>query len=802
MEEFQRREKVLLEIVETREEKEHFHQDIELLYVLEGKIELYIDGQKIVMYDEDVMIINANKRHYLKSLGEVLYVKLTIMYELFSDILNNYEMLFLCDSARNIDVAYTGLRKLIQQLLGHYLSNKGKVTDFAYISLCYQIMDYICMHFLIQSSDLPEKEESDKYQLRIQQIDNYIRTNYRSAISMKELSEKLYLSNGYLSRFFKKNYGMSFADYLTNVRLHHAVDQLLYTDIPITRIVYDNGFSSVALFNKAFKKEYGETPSAVRKRGAGNKKTKQHTITKEMEKKLENVLWKDSGQKTDADMGKISGEVSAAVSKPLNRIWQKVINVGSAQDLLRSEVQEHVMLLKDSLKFTYVRFWNAFSKEMLIDINNPEHKYNFSRLDSVLDFLVEHDIYPFIELENKPKRVEKTTSSSLLFELFEDITSLENWESILEVFLKHVVSRYGREEVGHWKFELWFDAERIKEDIRILNYAERFKIAKKIIHTYTDAQIGGCGMHGYSKTNEKKSIYIRAFYKKLQSFEIIPDFLTLYAFAYDSYEQDRKYVSHPSSDVEFMSHVVDNMEQDWPELAERLDVYFTEWNLTISDRNLINDSCFKGAYILKNYIDLIDRVEGMSYFVGSDRVSEYYDTEELLFGGTGLLTKDGIQKPAMFAFHFLNRLYSEYVGKGSHYLVTKDGYGNYGIVCHNCRKLGYNYYYVEEDCLDQEHFSKYFEDLEPLELNLNLTDIADGIYRIKIYRINDENGSIQKVWKEMGYATDLSREDLRYFQRVCEPKVTMHTIKSENGSICLKIPMLPNEIAYLDINCK
>ena len=85
--------------------------------------------------------------------------------------------------------------------------------------------------------------------------------------------------------FFKKNYGMSFADYLTNVRLHHAVDQLLYTDIPITRIVYDNGFSSVALFNKAFKKEYGETPSAVRKRGAGNKKTKQHTITKEMEKK-------------------------------------------------------------------------------------------------------------------------------------------------------------------------------------------------------------------------------------------------------------------------------------------------------------------------------------------------------------------------------------------------------------------------------------------------------------------------------------------------------------------------------------
>ena len=90
---------------------------------------------------------------------------------------------------------------------------------------------------------------------------------------------------------------MSFADYLTNVRLHHAVDQLLYTDIPITRIVYDNGFSSVALFNKAFKKEYGETPSAVRKRGAGNKKTKQHTITKEMEKSWKMYFGKTVGRR-------------------------------------------------------------------------------------------------------------------------------------------------------------------------------------------------------------------------------------------------------------------------------------------------------------------------------------------------------------------------------------------------------------------------------------------------------------------------------------------------------------------------
>ena len=79
MDDFQRREKLRLEILENREEKEHFHQDIELIYLLSGKIELNIDGQKTEMTAEDVLMINANKRHYLKSSGEILYVRLIIL---------------------------------------------------------------------------------------------------------------------------------------------------------------------------------------------------------------------------------------------------------------------------------------------------------------------------------------------------------------------------------------------------------------------------------------------------------------------------------------------------------------------------------------------------------------------------------------------------------------------------------------------------------------------------------------------------------------------------------------------------
>lgn len=801
MDDFQRREKLMLEVLENSEEKEHFHQDIELLYVLAGKLELNIEGQKIVLAGEDVLIINANKKHYLRSSGEVLYIKLTIMYDLLSDVLNNLDLTFVCDSSRNTDSAYDGLRKLMQQLLGHYLSNKGDTADFAYISLCYRIMDYICSYFLIRSVSGTGDGESEKYQQRIRQIDNYIRANYRSAISLKDLSEKLYLSNGYLSRFFKKNYGMSFADYLTNVRLHHAVDQLLYTDMPITRIVFDNGFSSVAIFNKAFKNEYGETPSEVRKRAAKRKASEdQPVLSEELEKKLENALWKEEGNARDEAAAPVLAEISVSGGKPLDRIWNRVINIGSAEELLRSEVQEHVVILRDSLKFEYVRFWNPFSKELLIDINNPEHKYNFSRLDSILDFLIRHDIRPFMELENKPRRLERTTKNSLIYELYETISSMDSWCALIESFIKHVVSRYGREEVGKWKFELWFDTDRLNDDLHLLSYFEKLKAAQRIIHQYSEAQIGGCGLHGYVKGTEKKSSYIRAFHRKIKEADAIPDFITLYTYAYDSLEENGKIISEQSQDNEFMKHAVDILRRDVGSDLRDKKVCITEWNLTISDRNLINDTCFKGAYVLKNYIDLIGHVDVMAYFRGTDRVSESYDTDDFLFGGTGLLTRDGIQKPMLFAFHFLNRLYPIYIGKGVNYLATKDGHENYGIVCHNCKKLNYNYYYVEEDSLDREHMSKYFEDMDDLELHLVLKDVSDGMYRMKIYRINEKNGSVQRIWKEMEFETDLSRDDIRYIQKACEPKLSIQKILAENGQADINIKMMANEIAYISLN--
>lgn len=271
--------------------------------------------------------------------------------------------------------------------MNHHLSTGGNTANFGYISLCYRVLDLLSCYFLVQTADKEIGGDNDRLDERIQQINNYIRANYNQPISLKELSEKLYLSNGYLSRFFKKNYGMNFAEYLTNIRLFHAVDELLYTSTPITVIAYDNGFASVAVFNKAFKKAYGETPSALRKKSKEQKE--EDTIDQEdyteIQKRLEKYLIENRVEQIEEQKVKeLQNSHSVKRYDKLQYCWGNTLNMGMASDILKSGIQEHIILLKESLGFEYVRFCNPFTREMLIGLDSVNGKYNFTKLGNAI----------------------------------------------------------------------------------------------------------------------------------------------------------------------------------------------------------------------------------------------------------------------------------------------------------------------------------------------------------------------------------------------------------------------------------
>lgn len=100
---------------------------------------------------------------------------------------------------------------------------------------------------------------------RIRKVMSYVEEHYKENISLQDVSDLLGIGKEYFCRFFKKNMGISFLQYLNEVRLSHIYQGLMDTELPIAELMEENGFSNQKLFNRSFKALYGCTPSSVRK---------------------------------------------------------------------------------------------------------------------------------------------------------------------------------------------------------------------------------------------------------------------------------------------------------------------------------------------------------------------------------------------------------------------------------------------------------------------------------------------------------------------------------------------------------
>ena len=124
------------------------------------------------------------------------------------------------------------------------------------------------------------------------EIINYINANYQRKISLDDISNHFYLSKTYISKYIKNKMGVNFIDYLNNVRLQHAVDDLKYTNKTILKIALDNGFPNTASFGKKFKETYNMTPSEfmVKERGKKAKPEEQPEKKKDISERVNKYL--------------------------------------------------------------------------------------------------------------------------------------------------------------------------------------------------------------------------------------------------------------------------------------------------------------------------------------------------------------------------------------------------------------------------------------------------------------------------------------------------------------------------------
>lgn len=784
-------------LIRQEESSVHYHQELEIIYVMQGKIEIRIDESVYQLQEGDFILINANKRHSCVGSHGILAARFMIDFHILAEHMGTLQLMFWCNTVVDKNDAYEEVRKLLDQILSCYSDQKEKgalYLNSIYYALLYQLVS----HFMVKADNLWIDQENSKDQIRIRQIQNYIQANYQTQISLNDLAQRLYLSNVYLSKYIKKHLGLTFLEYLNNVRLFHAVDELLYSSKSITRIAMDNGFPTSAAFIKVFRNVHGEAPSQYRKRMQENMPSAHQEYEPE-EKSLdlvhEYLRNRQTGQQ-ETDGREQLCTADAAQYEMRNRVWTPAVNVGEAYTLLQSEVQNQLIQIQQETGMIYVRIQNLLSWEQCMD---EKGGMNFRKLDLVLDFIMDHHMKPYIEIDGgtdlkearKKGRGRKETSDH------------ESFCEMIRAFYLHLINRYGLEEMESWYFECGNDSclGMTEEDNA---YYQRFEIIYRTFKEIApEIRVGGAG---FLLGHENASC--RDIFRIWKKRRIRPDFLSFRSYQYISIAEDEYVYGRKSIDSSYMKNQVqmirEIMEEEEFQAAE---LHIDQWNFTDSNQNVFNDSCAQGAYIVKTCISMLGNADFMAYWHGLDIGSEhdhqrasgnelsagqestqpgYYDFQAVLNGNSGIISRDGIRKPSFYAFQFMNKLQNHIVCRDENSIVTSNGRGRFTIVCHNYKKFSSKYAFCKEEEIQIDEMDQFVEDTEPLKLKICLKNVKNGTYQMKVHYMNSENGSVQNIWRMMGYEKALSKDEIEYMKRRAIPSMEIRTVQVNEGVLELE----------------
>ena len=454
--------------------------------------------------------------------------------------------------------------------------------------------------------------------------------------------------------------------------------------------------------------------------------------------------------------------------------WEQMFGSGRAILSLRESYRNDLRAVKQVTDFRYVRFHAIFHDETGVynedERGNPV--YNFAYIDEIYDGLLKNGVRPVVEIGFMPKKLAFNPDALHPFWYKQNVSppkSWERWDGLIEHFARHLLERYGADEVAQWYFEVWNEP-----NIDFWNGIPRQKSYFELYdHTARDLKrvsprfrVGGPATAA--------AAWVDDFLKHTAMDHVPVDFVSSHGYADDTVENLFGTHENIPMDDRVCRAIAKVRGQIHSSAMPELPLFWTEWNVPGMDG--ARDTSYVGPALANTIRECDGMVDMMSFWTFSDVFEEGGPIPQPFEGHFGLRAKGGINKPSYYDFGLLHKLGERRIANAaSDVIVTKRKDGTLVIAVWN------------------------LVDPDKTGSTKTVRLIFDGLRndaKATVSRVDDEHGNTLAAYKAMGSPRYPTEDQIRRLNTTTA--LPMPTRRQLEGNR-LDLTLEPNALVIVEI---
>lgn len=503
------------------------------------------------------------------------------------------------------------------------------------------------------------------------------------------------------------------------------------------------------------------------------------------------------------------------VKETLNMPWRNCISVGRAHNLLRADCLEHLEKAQQVMGYNYCRFHAIFDDDMAVVVRNADNSliFQWHQVDKVYDALLKMGIRPFVEINPMPKALASGTQTMFGYEM--NVTppaSYDEWSYFISEFAKHLIQRYGQEEVRKWYFEVWNEPNL--NAFFSGDQAEYFKLYKytalALKKVDEKLRVGGPATSSGKWVTDMINFCVN---------NTVPlDFVSTHLYAQDEPNIYPDRVGSPYLIGDFFAAQVKQVEQEVKNsVRPDLELHYTEWNTQAAKNtasitwgnNIYVDNLFGASFVVRNCLELDKSVKSLAYWVVSDIFDEGAIPHSPFSCTYGMLTIHGIPKATYNGFALLRKMEGNNLEvkkstpvaskskKGSKTTVETPKVSENGTGAYAVNDLG-----IIRIILWNQNFVE-IENHPTWKGTVNVPFLdASKEYVTTSSTIGAGYGSPWETWQQLGAPQNPTNFQLELLKAHSTPYFAIEKLTQTNGKLSLDFTLAPGEVKYIEISPK